>query len=216
MRKTFHDELKDLQQQILKMGKLVEKAIKDSVKSLIDDDVSLADKVIKGDDKVDDLALSIEEQAMAIQARQSPVAKDLRLIYSVQFIAIHLERMGDLSLNIAKGVKRTSDEPRIKSLLDLLLKMGILTSKVVDTSLKAFMLKDLEIARKLPVMDEPIDALFKEFLKELSQLSAKGKSLDWASNMVLASRYLERIADHAVDIGERVCYLVTGEMRELD
>ena len=216
MRKTFHDELKDLQQQVLKMGKLVEKTIKDSVKALVEDNTSLADKVIKGDDKIDDLALSIEEQALAIQARQSPVAKDLRLIYSVLFIAIHLERMGDLALNIAKGVKRTSDEPKVKSLVDLLLKMGILTSKVVGESLKAFMLKDCKLARKLPVMDEPIDALFKDFLKELSHLSAKGKSLDWASNMVLASRYLERIADHAVDIGERVCYLVTGEMKELD
>ena len=218
MRKTFHDELKDLKKETLKMGHLVENSIKDAIKALVTTDLDLAKKVMEGDDKIDDLMLYIEEESMAILARQAPVAKDLRLVYSVQFIALNLERMGDLSSNICRIIKYLAREEKIQSLLDLITQMGELTSEVVGASLEAFEKKDLELAMKLPDMDEPIDDLFKEFFKELSRVAASKKvsSLEWASNMVLTNRYLERIADRAVDIGERVAYLVTGEMKELD
>lgn len=214
-RRTFHEELKHLRQEVLKMGRLVEKAVEKSVKALINSDMGLAKKVVAGDDDIDDLYLNIEEQALALVARQAPVAKDLRLIHSVIFLAGHLERMGDLSLNIAKTAQRTAKAKGIQSLLDLLSKMDVLTRKLISASMEAFKKKDCALAKSLPDMDEPIDDLFKEFIKELSRVGEE-ESMEWASNMVLASRWLERIADHAVDIGERVCYLVTGEFEELD
>ena len=216
LRKTFHEELKDLREEVLKIGDLVEKALVDSVKAIVEGDVPLAERVIEGDDEIDRLTVGLEEQSMAVQARQCPVAKDLRLIYSTQFISIHLERMADLCLNIAQIVKKTSQKPRYPTLLELLDKMGALTRELVRASLEAFDKKDLELARKLGEMDEPIDELFKEFFKELTRCSEDETSFDWATHMVLANRYLERIADHAVDIGERVAYWVTGEMEEFD
>ncbi len=214
MRKTFHEELDGLRSEILRMGELVDEAISSSVRSLIDGDIDLASQVIKGDDAIDEINLAVEEQSMYIIARQCPVAGDLRLIHSILFISIHLERMGDLALNMAKTTRRAQGDESLPGLLTLLAEMGEKTKGVVRTSLKAFDENDVGLARTLPEMDDPIDQLFKEFFKELASTAAEKGTFEWASNMVLASRYLERIADHAVDIGERVTYLVTGVMED--
>lgn len=217
MRKTFHEELKSLSSEIIQMGELVERAIDRAVKSLVKGDLDLAAEVIRGDDEIDHYKVDLEEQCTYIIARQCPVAKDLRLIHSILFISSHLERMGDLALNMAKTTKRTSEEESVPALLDLISEMGEQTKQVVRTSLEAFAKKDVALAKTLPKLDEPIDKLFKQFFKELAHTAVKrGPSLEWASNMVLASRYLERIADHSVDIGERVSYLVTGIFEEWD
>lgn len=214
MRKIFHQELKELRAGVLRMGELVTQQIDDGVKALVDGDEALVEKVIAGDDEIDEITAHTEEQGLALLARQAPVAVDLRLIHALMFISVHLERMGDLALNIAKTARKTTLEAEGSSeLLDLISKMGGLVHEVVDASLDAFNRKDCALAAKLPEMDEPIDHLFKQFFRELSKFTDE-ESIDWASNMVLASRYLERIADHGVDIGERVCYLVTGEFQE--
>lgn len=214
MRKTFHHELKELKGEVLRMGELVTEQLDDGVKALVKADEKLVAKVIDGDDEIDRITMMVEEQGLAIMARQAPVAVDLRLIQSLMFIAVHLERMGDLALNIAKAARKTTVKSEgSPELIGLINKMGKKVHKVVDASLDAFDRKDCVLAQKLPEMDEPIDAMFKQFFKELTK-STDEESLEWASNMVLASRYLERIADHAVDIGERVCYLVTGEFQE--
>lgn len=214
-RKTFHEELKHLQSQVLEMGRLVERNVAKAVQSLVQNDVDLADAVIAGDDPIDNYYLDIEEQAIAVTATQCPVAKDLRLLISILLISVHLERMGDLSLNIAKATKRIAKVEENARLPELLSEMDKMTRQVVNSSLEAFEKKDIELAKKLPVMDEPIDALFKDFLKELSK-HAEDESLAAVSDMILASRYLERIADQAVDIGERICFMVSGEMKQLD
>lgn len=214
MRRTFHEELKDLKDEVVIIGQLVEKSIENAVRSLVDGDLRLAAEVIAGDDEIDRRALEAEEQCMSVVARQCPVARDLRLIFSMLFISVHLERMGDLALNMAKTTKRTSVEESQPELLELISEMGRQTQGIVHASLKAFVERDLQLARALPQLDEPIDQLFKRFFKELAKVSDVDNFFEWASNMVLASRYLERIADHAVDIGERVSYLVTGKMEE--
>lgn len=198
----------------MKMGDLVDQAIDNAVNSLVNGDVDLAAKVIAGDDEIDRINLYIEEQSMYVIARQCPVAGDLRLIHSILFISVHLERMGDLALNMAKTTRRTQEEESLPGLLALISKMGEKTKQVVRTSLEAFDKNDVALARTLPEMDDPIDQLFKLFFKELAATAAREGAFEWASNMVLASRYLERIADHAVDIGERVTYLVTGVMED--
>ena len=216
MRKTFHEELRAQREEIRRMGELVELAIDNAVRSLVEGDVALAAQVIAGDDEIDRINLNIEEQSMYLIARQCPVAGDLRLIHSILFISIHLERMGDLALNMAKTTRRTQEDESLPGLLALISEMGELVKKVVQTSLEAFHNDDVELARTLPELDDPIDSLFKQFFKELASTASKKGAFEWASNMVLASRYLERIADHAVDIGERVTYMVTGVMEELE
>lgn len=216
MRKTFHDELKDLQAEILRMGDLVVTAVTKSIKSLIEGDIELADEVIIGDDEVDKLNLGIEEASMYILARQQPVAKDLRLIHAVLLITVHLERIGDYALNIAKITKRLNKKIEEKTLLDLISEMGSLSCDLVSKSLQAFDKRDAELATNLSLMDEPIDHLYKRFLKELKKGRDDEDFIGEATELILASRYLERVADHAVDIGERITFLVTGELKEIE
>jgi phosphate transport system protein len=216
-RKTFHEELRDLKAEIIELGGLVVKSFELALRSIVENDISLVEIVRQNDDAIDRMTIEVEEKGMAILARQAPVARDLRLVYSILFIGIHLERMGDLSLNIAQVAKHVSELHESSStFLKIIKEMGALTLGVVKASLEAFDKKDVDLALKLPSMDEPIDGMFKDFFKELAKTSTEEYSLDWSTSMILVSRYLERIADHAVDIGERVSYFVTGEMKEFE
>jgi phosphate transport system protein len=125
-------------------------------------------------------------------------------------MAIRLERMADLAVNIAKAARRTAGRRGPQTLYDLIQAQGNLVYRVLDATREALERRDLELARKLPELDEPIDHLYKQFFRELARLNNE-EDIEWASQMVLASRYLERIADNAVDIGERIAYLITGE-----
>ncbi len=214
MRKIFQEELKKLKSDVAGVGRLVEDAIGQAVASLVFGDIEAAAQVIAGDDEIDRRALDIEESGLSLVATQSPVARDLRLIFSIIFISTHLERMGDLAHNMAKISRRMSPEDKQPVLLDLISEMGRQTQGIVHAALQAFVDRDLELARALPHLDKPIDELFRRFFKELAKVSNAERYFEWASNMVLAGRYLERIADHSVDIGERVSYLVTGKMEE--
>jgi phosphate transport system protein len=182
---------------------------RDAVTSLVEGDVDLAESVIASDAAIDARCLALEERALEIIATQFPVARDLRLLYSLAHISMHMERMGDLGVNIAKAARRTAPRRGPRTLYDLIRAQGNLVHRVLEAMLDAFETNDLELAYKLKEMDEPIDHLFKQFFRELSRLQDED-DIEWASQMVLASRYLERIADHAVDIGERLVYMVTG------
>jgi phosphate transport system protein len=216
LRKTFHQELDNLRKEITRMGQLVQKAIANALKALIEGDLDLAAKVVAGDDQVDQINLAIERQSVSLVARQCPVAGDLRFIHTILFISIHLERMGDLSLNLAKTTRYIINEESVPSLFNLLSRMGEQTQLVTKTALEAFSNNDVELARSLPALDDPIDDIFKQFFKEVANITAEKGSFDWASNMVLSSRYLERIADHAVDIGELITYMVTGKVEHFN
>lgn len=210
MREGFRQELRDLRAEVLGIGKDVTEMTSKAVSSLVAGDVDIAEEVIGFDDQIDRRCLGIEEHALEVIATQSPVARDLRLLYSLTYMALHLERMGDLAVNIAKAAKRTADRRGPQTLYDLIQAQGNLVHRVLDATMEAFEKRDLELARKLEDLDEPIDHLYKQFFRELGRLQEED-DIEWASSMVLASRYLERIADNAVDIGERIAYLVTGE-----
>lgn len=210
MREGFRQEMKDLKAEVHGIGLSVTEMMSASVKSLVEGDVDAADKVIASDDDIDRRCLGIEEHSLKVIATQSPVARDLRLLYSLTYMAWHLERMADLSVNIAKAAKRTASRRGPQTLYDLIQAQGNLVRLVLDATMEAFEKRDLELARKLEDLDEPIDHLYKQFFRELGRLQDED-DIEWASSMVLASRYLERIADNAVDIGERIAYLVTGE-----
>jgi len=210
MREQFRQELKQLKADVVGIGKDVALVTRDAVTSLVTGNEDLAERIIAQDDEFDRRCLGIEERALETIATQSPVARDLRLLHSLTYIAMHLERMADLSVNIAKATRRTAERRGPQTLYDLIQAQGNLVYRVLDATVEALEKSDLELARKLPELDEPIDHLYKQFFRELARLHDE-EDIEWASLMVLASRYLERIADNAVDIGERIAYLVTGE-----
>lgn len=210
MREQFRQELKDIHADVVGIIESVIESTRDGVAALITGDEDLAVHVIDGDDGLDDRCADVEEQVIEIIATQSPVARDLRLLQSLAYMAIRLERMADLATNIAKAARRTADRRGPQTLYDLIQAQGNLVYRVLDATREALDKRDLELARKLPELDEPIDHLYKQFFRELARLTNE-EDIEWASQMVLASRYLERIADNAVDIGERIAYLITGE-----
>jgi phosphate transport system protein len=210
MREQYRQELKDIHSEVVDILSTVTINTRDAVTSLITGDVDMADKVIARDDEMDARCVGVEERVLETIATQFPVARDLRLLQSLAYIAIHLERMADLSVNISKAAKRTADRKGPQTLYDLIQAQGNLVYRVLDATREALDNRDLDLARKLPELDEPIDHLYKQFFRELGRLHDED-DIEWASSMVLASRYLERIADNAVDIGERIAYLITGE-----
>jgi phosphate transport system protein len=210
MRDVFRQELKDLKMEVLLIGRIIIVTTKDATKALVDGDLDLVERVFKTEDEVDRRCLGVEERSLEVIATQFPVARDLRLIHSLTYMAMHMERMGDLAVNIAKAARRTAGRRGPQTLYDLIQAQGNLVYRVLEAMLDALDRYDLELARKLPELDEPIDHLFKQFFRELARLTDP-EDIEWASQMVLASRHLERIADNAVDIGERITYLVTGD-----
>lgn len=210
MREQFRQELKAIHADVVGILDDVTAVTRDGVTALIAGDEDLAQTVISGDRPLDERCRAVEERVIETIATQSPVARDLRLLQSLAYMAIRLERMADLATNIAKAAQRTAGRRGPQTLYDLIQAQGNLVYRVLDATREALDKRDLELARKLPELDEPIDHLYKQFFRELARLSNE-EDIEWASLMVLASRYLERIADNAVDIGERVAYLITGE-----
>lgn len=214
MRDQFRQELKDLKIEVLSIGRAVTSRTRDAVNSLVTGDIDLAQTVVDGDEEIDNRTQAVEERALEVIATQFPVARDLRLLHSLTYIALHLERMADLAVNIARAAKRTAGRRGPQTLYDLIQAQGNLVYRVLEATCEALESSDLELARKLQDLDEPIDHLYKQFFRELARLQDE-EDIEWASSMVLASRYLERIADNAVDIGERIAYLVTGDFDAL-
>ena len=215
MREQFRQELNEFHAEVVDITRAVTVAVRRAVDSLVAGDVDAAAEVIAGDGVIEARCLMVEERALETIATQFPVARDLRLIQTLTFAAWHLERMSDLSVNIAKATRRTADRKGPQTLYDLIQAQGNLVYRVLDATREAIENRDLELARKLPELDEPIDHLYKQFFRELARLQEQ-EDIEWASLMVLASRHLERIADNAVDIGERLVFLVTGEREDIE
>jgi len=216
-RKTFQEELEELRLEVVRMGDLVEVAVHKSLDALLGPNIELAEEVIKEDDVIDEMNMNIEERSLHMLARQQPVARDLRFISSILKIVIHLERMGDYAFNLAKISKRLKAGEEAESILVIITDMSQRTKDVVSSSVKVFRDRDLDLAHALPEMDAGIDSDFKRLLKELGVcLGEEECEANWSTSIILASRNIERMADHAVDVAEQVIYMVTGEMEELD
>lgn len=215
MRENFNQQMAIVEAEVVDIIRDVGIVTRKATEALVNGDAVAADEIIHGDTVFDERCVGIEERVLEIIATQFPVARDLRFLQSMAFIAMHEERMADLAVNIAKAARRTSHRKGPQTLCDLIQAQGNLVYRVIDATREALENRDLELTLKLPELDEPIDHLYKQFFRELSRLQDE-ESIDWASSMVLAARYLERIADNAVDIGERIAYLITGERDMLD
>ncbi len=198
------------------MGGMVEKALTDSIASLKELNQEMANRVVEDDEKINDFEHEIESAAIHLIATQQPVAKDLRKIISFIKIAGDLERMGDFAVNIARVTRRLEGEKLIKPLVDIP-QMAETAAKMVNAGLNAYIDENVDLAYTLDDMDDQVDAFYKKILNELFEIMAKDPTtINQAIQLAFVGRYIERIGDHATNIGESVIYLVQGKKPDLN
>ena len=215
MRKVYYDKISEISKNVISMGNLASDAVLYSVKALLDSDPVMAQKVIDTDYKIDDYEILIEEKCIVLQAEHQPVAADLRYIHSISNIIIHLERIGDLSVNIAKIARNLSNlemQYLDKEMKESLQEMSNSVKLSLDKAIKAFKKNDFKLASEIDKIDNAIDDIQKTIVKKLyHSASSKKENINIIADLFLVARYLERIGDHAVSIGERVQYYLTGD-----
>ncbi|GAC1362705.1 MAG: phosphate signaling complex protein PhoU [Actinomycetota bacterium] len=210
----FHQQLQDLELHIQDMSAAAQDLFDLSLRCIASDDPTLCQRVIDGDDLVDGYFMEIERGVMDLFALQTPVASDLRLLTVLLHVDLHLERVADMAVNIAKIVQRCWGLPRNTTVLEQLEEMGGLALRMQAAAMDAFARRDLELSRRLTVMDEAIDRLNRGMLNEVLEAASDKAMLEWGVAMHVVSREIERVGDHAVDIGEQVAFLITGEFVE--
>ena len=214
MRVTFQEELDQLEASLHEEGTLVLRALRGALNALVQHDMELADEVIAFDDEVDERYADIEEGIQGLLARQTPVAGDLRLVLAVLHVNLHLERIADYCVTIAKLVKLAPPVAPERMFVDQFEEMGSRAEEMIEVALDSFASRNLEQAETLVDLDELIDRANRRFVQHVLSFGRDPKLHEWGLRMIIVSRCFERIGDHAVDIGERTAYLATGEFRE--
>ena len=214
MRVGLQEELDQLEAALQEEGELVRRALRGSLNALEQQDEELADEVIAFDDEVDRCYFDIETGIQSLLARQAPAAMDLRLVLAILHDNLHLERMADYCVTVAKLTKLVHDTPPDETLTEALEDMGTRAEEMIQTALDSFANRDVESAESLVDMDELIDAANRRVVHQILSISADPDLREWGLRMLLVSRCLERIGDHAVDIGEQTAFLVSGQFRE--
>ncbi len=213
-RRRFHDELADMELRLLTLGELAGDAVRRSVEGVEQHSDEIAEAVIAGDDEVDRVYIELDQGMISLIALQTPVAADLRLVSVILHSALHLERIGDQAVNVAKTYLLTRDLPASAPIVQVIGEMGRLVVEMVRTAMESLRQRDRDLCLKLPEMDDPVDRLNRNMHFEVAKLAGDPQALEWGMHMNLAARALERVGDNAVDIGEQVSYLLTGEFRE--
>lgn len=214
-RAAFHKKLREIQDDVLAMGSMVNKAILRGIEALKNRDLELAQQVIADDKKVNRKRFDIEEKCVELIATQQPMASDLRIILAVLNIVSEVERIGDYAEGIAKIAIMIGDEPPLKPLIDIP-RMAEQTVDMLRRSLDAFVSRDAEAARKISDEDDAIDHLYDQVFRELLTFMAEDpKTITRATRLVWVAHNLERAADRVTNICERVVFVVTGKMEEI-
>jgi phosphate transport system protein len=212
---VFHEELASLERETLETFGMVAEMANRAVESVVNQDVELATFVIGDDDRIDGRYLDVHQGLLNLIALQAPVASDLRIIAAMLHTIMHLERIGDLCTNIAKLVPLSGHEPPTDPLiLDIIERMGAQVHSQIDQARIAFEGRDSALAEHLVIQDDLIDQLNREVFQLAIDIGGDPERREWSVYMVLIARYLERIGDHTVDIGEQTAFVVTGEFRE--
>jgi phosphate transport system protein len=212
MRATFQEELRELEELLDVEAELVLRSLRAAIEALVTGDAELSDEVIAFDDDIDDVYLRAQQAIELLLARQTPVASDLRLVLAILHSNLHLERMGDLCTTVAKLTKLSAELPADDVLLGAFREMGERGEEMIRVALEALHHRDAELAESLIRLDELIDRSNRRVVSRLLELGPE--NLEWGLRAIVASRCLERIGDHAVDIGEQAAFLATGEFRE--
>jgi phosphate transport system protein len=189
-------------------------AVEMTVEAIVERDPELADQVIAGDDRLDAMYQTIHTEMLGIIARQAPVAGDLRLLTGLGYMAIHIERMGDGCVNIAKLTKLAGPDVHATDLPARTASMGKDLISMIDQAARAFDKRDIELALELVRMDDRIDESNRRIFHTAVSPDLPGEIRQWAGYMLLIGRAMERIGDHIVDLGEQIAFIVTGEFRE--
>ena len=207
----YEMELQGIKKNLLYAGALAEKAIQDVVTALLDKKSDLAREVIDGDAEIDKLDTEIEDQCIRLLALRQPIAKDLRFITTAIKINGHLERIGDMAVNIAERVLELNELPQLKPYIDLP-RMADIAREMIRGSLDALVNEDTELANRIRRMDEVIDKLNEQIFRELLTFMMEDtRTVHRALLIMQISKNLERISDHAKGISDMVVYMVTGE-----
>jgi len=214
MRTAFQQDLDVLEATLQEEGELVLRALRGAIKALETRDEELADEVIAFDDDVDERYVRIEEGIQLLLARQTPVATDLRLVLAILHVNLHLERMADYCVTIAKLTKLVPEVDPGPRFVEGFEEMGSRCEEMIKIALDSFGNRDLEGAESLVDLDELIDRANRRVVERIMELGSDPDMREYGLRMVIVSRALERIGDHAVDIGEQTAYLLTAEFRE--
>lgn len=196
------------------MGAVAQGMVEQALGGLAENNEALFSPVIERDDEVDSYYLDIERRVVDLIAMQSPVATDLRLLTALLHINHSVERIADMAVNLAKVGIACSALPRSEPLITMITEMGGIALRMFGASMDALARRDLELALRLPEMDEPIDRLNRGMIPVILPLSGDQRMLEWGVRMHVVSRQIERMGDQGVDIAEQVAYLITGEFRE--
>ena len=215
-RSSLDRELRAIEDDMLRMGEMVDEAIQGSLRALAERDRGLAQQIVDGDARVNKLRFDIEEACLALMATQQPAAGDLRTVVAAMNVVGDLARMGDHAAGNARIVMRMGDEPLLKPLIDIPRMADVCRSMIRD-SLQAFVRRDGERARQIAAMDDQIDGLYQQVFRELLSFMVEDPhTTSRALFLLFAAHNLERIGDRATNIAERVLFMTSGVMRELN
>jgi phosphate transport system protein len=214
-RETFEKLLRDIKEEVLVMGNMVEQALGRSIEALKKRDLNLGHQIIADDDKINEKRFNIEKKSIELIASQQPGTDDLIIIVGILNIIIELERIGDYAAGIAKIVIMIGDEPPLKPLIDIP-RMSEITIGMVHNSLKALIENDSKAALQVIGMDEVVDSINDQIFRELlTFMMTDPKTINRATRLIWVAHNIERAADRATNISERVVYTITGKMEEL-
>ena len=213
-RKEFDRDLRELQDELLGLGGMVEKAIDKSLDALKNRDMALAEEVVREDDIIDERRFDLEEKCIDLIATQQPLAGDLRILVTVLHVAVELERMGDYAEGIAKISIAMGDEPPLKPLIDIP-RMADRSMDMLRRSLDAFVNRDIDASHQICDDDDEVDELYEQVYHELlTYMMADPSTIRRATYLLWVAHDLERIADRTTNIAERVIFMVTGRLTE--
>lgn len=213
-RSAFHHQLDDIQRDLLRAAARVTETIMRGTQVLLDLDMAGAQALIEGDDELDALTLDIEERCFTVLARQQPMAGDMRAVVTAIRLTSEIERSGDLMVNVAKAARRLYGTPVPAPLRSLLQAMAAEAVRLYQLAMDAYAEGDAGMAAAIDDMDDRLDQLHKDYIQAILELHADVRDVQVAVQLALVGRYYERIGDHAVNIGERVQYMVTGWLPE--
>lgn len=214
-RQAFDVELQTLETKLLAMASLAESMVADSVDALMKRDMAIVEKVLQTDDEVDEMDIDIEHHCLRLLALQQPMASDLRIIGTAMKMITDIERIGDYAVDIAKAARKVQTEPDHVSLIDIP-KLAQSARKMLRESIEAFVKRDLELVLQVCEEDDLVDQLYRQMRAQLHEIMQQDSSkVVYGSWLLLVAHYIERIADHSVNIAERVWFMEKGQLEHL-
>jgi phosphate transport system protein len=210
----FHREMDALEHTVLGMADQAESMVESAVEAITTGNLDLAQEVIGLDDQIDQTYFHVHQQWTGLMARFQPMGSDLRRMSVLLQLNATFERMGDQCVNIAKIAQFNEGLPRVERICDQIREMGDLVRPMIRASIEAYLRRDLDEAKLLPAMDQPVDRLNANMYKEIVAVAGNPEMLEWATKTLMAARALERVGDQAVDFAEQTAYLITGERAE--